>query len=310
VFPTTARQPCPRRRPRLRGDRSGRFLWGSSPTRVAPLLWRPNASPLPSGVSRRPGGRQATGGVDERSTARNLFCPGRPAAAAVRERPRSLAQREAGAQATKPAGGPTTGWLADPTSAAPIAMGGRTSTSRSLLLVVPSGSGPLFAGTRRPEQRASTTAVDGRLLLSLEKEERRGYHRGSLLQIVQPGRARSARAGACSVYESESAGALAARHESRDRQAPSWPEVGAGVAPEFMPKRNSGPIRRRGPMGDDAALSRLATSRALVKSRSTPAFVLARVSAPARLHGCLCPTAAASGGADRVEIVAACMGTR
>jgi hypothetical protein len=53
-------------------------------------------------------------------------------------------------------------------------------------------------------------------------------------------------------HKSDSAGALAARHESRDRQAPSWPEVGAGVAPEFMPKRNSGPIRRRGPMGDDA----------------------------------------------------------
>ena len=61
-------------------------------------------------------------------------------------------------------------------------------------------------------------------------------------------------------HKSDSAGALAARRESRDRQAPSWPEVGAGVAPEFMPKRNSGPICRRGPMGDDAALSRLASS--------------------------------------------------
>ncbi len=62
-------------------------------------------------------------------------------------------------------------------------------------------------------------------------------------------------------HKSDSAGALAARHESRDRQAPLWPEVGAGVAREFMPKRNSGPIRRRGPMGNDAALSRLAKGR-------------------------------------------------
>ena len=51
--------------------------------------------------------------------------------------------------------------------------------------LVPSGSGPLFPGTRRAEQRASTTAVDRRLPLRLEKEERRGYHRGSLLQIVR-----------------------------------------------------------------------------------------------------------------------------
>jgi hypothetical protein len=50
----------------------------------------------------------------------------------------------------------------------------------SLPLVVQSGSGPLFAATRPAEQRASTTAVDGRLPLRLENEERRGYHRGSL----------------------------------------------------------------------------------------------------------------------------------
>ena len=70
-------------------------------------------------------------------------------------------------------------------------------------------------------------------------------------------------------HQSDSAAALAARHESRDRQAPSWPEVGAGVAPECMPKRNSGPIRRRGPMGDDAALSRLATGETRCPVRSS-----------------------------------------
>jgi hypothetical protein len=62
---------------------------------------------------------------------------------------------------------------------------GRPSTTGPRLpQIVPSGSGTLFAGTRRAEQRASTTAVDGRLLLRRQKEERRGYRPGSLLQIV------------------------------------------------------------------------------------------------------------------------------
>ena len=39
-------------------------------------------------------------------------------------------------------------------------------------------------------------------------------------------------------------------------------EPGGGVAPAFLPKRNSGPIRGRGPTGDDAALSSLANRRA------------------------------------------------
>jgi hypothetical protein len=55
----------------------------------------------------------------------------------------------------------------------------------AVLVLVPSGSGPLFAGTRRVEQRASTAAVDSRLPLRLEKGERRGYHPRSLLQIVR-----------------------------------------------------------------------------------------------------------------------------
>jgi hypothetical protein len=61
-------------------------------------------------------------------------------------------------------------------------------------------------------------------------------------------------------HKSDSAGTLAARHESRDRQAPSWPEVGTGVAPEFMPMRNSGSACPRGRMGEHAALSRLAAA--------------------------------------------------
>ena len=66
---------------------------------------------------------------------------------------------------------------------------GRRARPPMLLQLVPSGSGPLFAGTRRAGQRASTAAVDGRLPLHLEKGERCGHQRRSLLQIVQRGNA-------------------------------------------------------------------------------------------------------------------------
>ena len=47
-------------------------------SRDARLRWRPNASLRPGGVSCRPGGQQAAGGVEaEASTARNQFCLGR-----------------------------------------------------------------------------------------------------------------------------------------------------------------------------------------------------------------------------------------
>ena len=82
-------------------------------------------------------------------------------------------------------------------------------------------------------------------------------------------------------HKSDSAAALADRHESRDRKAPSWPEVGAGVAPEFMPKHNSEPIGNGGSTGFDAALSRLAKSTSLVPCELAPAFMLARVSSSA-----------------------------
>jgi hypothetical protein len=56
---------------------------------------------------------------------------------------------------------------------------------------------------------------------------------------VHPGRDPRAQAGDCSLYESDSAGVLAARHESGDRQPSSRPRNCAGVALAFMPKRNS-----------------------------------------------------------------------
>jgi hypothetical protein len=98
---------------------------------------------------------------------------------------------EAGARAGSDApGGPAVGWLTS-TSATPIRVRRRTSTS------------------------------------------------GSLLRVVQLGRDSRARSGACSVYESDSAGPLADRRESDDRQAPRGRTVGAGVVTAFMPKQNS-----------------------------------------------------------------------
>ena len=58
-----------------------------------------------------------------------------------------------------------------------------------------------------------------------------------LLGFVQPGRDSRARSGACSVYESDSAGPLADRRESDDRQAPSGCTVGAGVYPHSCQSR-------------------------------------------------------------------------
>jgi hypothetical protein len=60
----------------------------------------------------------------------------------------------------------------------------KSNGERSALVLVPSGSSPLFAGTRRAERRASTAVVDGRLPLCLEMREQRDYHRESLLRGV------------------------------------------------------------------------------------------------------------------------------
>ena len=56
-----------------------------------------------------------------------------------------------------------------------------------LLLVVQLGSGASFAGPRETEWPASAVAVDDRLPLPFEKEERRGHHRRSLLKLVRTG---------------------------------------------------------------------------------------------------------------------------
>jgi hypothetical protein len=54
-------------------------------------------------------------------------------------------------------------------------------------------------------------------------------------------------------HESDSAGALAGRHTSGDRHAPSRPTVGAVVAPEFKPTRNAELLLNGGRTADDEA---------------------------------------------------------
>ena len=65
-------------------------------------------------------------------------------------------------------------------------------------------------------------------------------------RTVQPGRDSRARSSACSAYESDSAGPLADRRESEDRQAPRGRTVRAGVVPAFMPKQNSALVGNSG----------------------------------------------------------------
>jgi hypothetical protein len=65
-----------------------------------------------------------------------------------------------------------------------------------------------------------------------------------LPQIVHPGRARRARAGACSVYQSDSAALLAASATQTVGKHLRDCGAGAGVAPEFMPKRHSAVVGR------------------------------------------------------------------
>ena len=68
----------------------------------------------------------------------------------------------------------------------------------------------------------------------------------TLPRVVQPGRDSRARSGACSAYESDSAGPLADRRESDDRQAPRGRTVRAGVVPAFMLKQNSALVGNSG----------------------------------------------------------------
>jgi hypothetical protein len=78
----------------------------------------------------------------------------------------------------------------------------------------------LFAGTRWADQRASTTALDGRLPLRLDKQERHGHHRGSLLLIVRTSSVVQHRRRGCS------------RRRSGSRRAPTaGPAVGCSFAP-------------------------------------------------------------------------------
>jgi hypothetical protein len=95
---------------------------------------------------------------------------------------------------------------------------------------------------RAPEGLRGICAIDlsrrGHVLLALDHKQFPARHLCETTS-VHPGRESRARWGACSAYESDSAGLLAERHETVDRQAPSRPHgltVAAGVVPGFMPK--------------------------------------------------------------------------
>jgi hypothetical protein len=101
--------------------------------------------------------------------------------------------------------------------------------------------------------------------------------------VVQPRRARSARAGACSITRATAPECLLAgtshaigNHDRGRRSA-------SASHPSSCQKRNSEPIRRRGPMGDDAALSRLASCTSVDGSR--PALCSARFFTPLSAQG-------------------------
>lgn len=74
----------------------------------------------------------------------------------------------------------------------------------------------------------------------------------SVLVLVQRGRDRSARAGACSITRATAPGRLLAGTSRAIRKHLRDPAVGTGVAPEFIPKPNSELIGSRGRRPDDA----------------------------------------------------------
>ena len=85
--------------------------------------------------------------------------------------------------------------------------------------------------------------------------------RPQLFRFGQPGRDSSARSGACSVYESDSAGPLANRRESDDRQAPRDRIVGARVVAAFMPKQNSAQVATTAGRSNDLPRPEIGESR-------------------------------------------------
>jgi hypothetical protein len=82
-------------------------------------------------------------------------------------------------------------------------------------------------------------------------------------------------------HESASAGPLADRRESDDRQAARGRTVGAGVVPAFMPKQNSAPVATTAGR-TTPRVPRLASSRCFPTHGSRPAWVLGRGS-----NGCI-----------------------
>ena len=85
--------------------------------------------------------------------------------------------------------------------------------------------------------------------------------------------------GACSVYESDSAGVLADRRESDDRQAP-LATVGAGAVPAFTPKRNSEAAGNKPGLIYDAPRPEFGETRAGELSGAKTCFAIGAVRVP------------------------------
>jgi hypothetical protein len=152
-----------------------------------------------------------------------------------------------------------------------------------------------------------------RISSQLDETEQSRAGRGrpvpSLLPFVQPGRDSRARSGACSVYESDSAGPLADRRESDDRQAPRGSTVGAGVVPAFTPKRNGGDRQRSPDCRRRGASRDWRLARAARRDTATPALPSARASAlgePVSCKGIPHRACARTVGSPRA-LVAACL---
>ena len=153
----------------------------------------------------------------------------------------------------------------------------------------------------RTRSGQSTRAV-ARSIVQLCAPSRAGAFRQSLtspspassslarvLLLVHRGRDRRARAGGGSAYQSDSGGVLAARKESGDRKHLRDRGVGAGVAPDFMTKRNSELVGIRDGAPPTPSVPRLAIRATPTDGWTTLAFTPVRVfvpTAPAWLRVC------------------------
>jgi hypothetical protein len=167
-------------------------------------------------------------------------------------------------------------------------------------------AGCSFLGWWRPSDAGVDVAArPSRTRPSTAASRRRSYRTSPLL-VVQLGRDPRAGPGACSVYESESAGALAGCHGHAIGKHVRDLGAGGGVAPAFLLKRNSDLSGSRGP----GPMTRRDASLAICETEViNGAKTCVRVSASTRNHrrrlDSLCPRAAVSRPQSGYQLAAA-----